>query len=169
MEKYLHERYGRRNRADLADDDDFDQLPEEIAQQSLLPDVNSPNLWPVKCRMGEEKQTALLLMRKYLALEKNEKVRLSLPSRFPFFTRTLISGVANQIGDRQRRRSRLHLHRSVQVESHQSGGRRHSRPKRSNAANGSDQRNDGHSSRGENSLRHSERFLGESQTRRLSR
>lgn len=75
MEKYLHERYGRRNRTDLADDDDFDQLPEEIAQQSLLPDMNSPNLWPVKCRMGEEKQTALLLMRKYLALEKNEKVR----------------------------------------------------------------------------------------------
>ncbi|CAF2664980.1 unnamed protein product [Rotaria sp. Silwood2] len=41
----------------------------------LLPDVKSPNLWPVKvkCRIEEEKQTALLLVRKYFALENNEK------------------------------------------------------------------------------------------------
>lgn len=76
MEKYLKERYGPRTRG-LHDDDDYGdyQVPEEIAQQSLLPDVKSPNLWPVKCRMGEEKQTAFLLMRKYLALENNEKVK----------------------------------------------------------------------------------------------
>lgn len=77
MEEYLKERYGRKNR--LKDGDDYDeisQVPDEIAQQSLLPDVNSPNLWPVKCRVGEEKQTALLLMRKFLAFQHDEKVFL---------------------------------------------------------------------------------------------
>jgi len=78
MENYLKERYGPKSRG-LGDDyDGYDagnQIPDEITQQSLLPDVKSPNLWPVKCRIGEEKQTALLLMRKYLALENNEKVK----------------------------------------------------------------------------------------------
>jgi transcription elongation factor SPT5 len=78
MEKYLRERYGPKGRGirsgDADDYDDYDQIPDEITQQSLLPDVKSPNLWPVKCRIGEEKQTALLLMRKYLALEHDEKV-----------------------------------------------------------------------------------------------
>jgi transcription elongation factor SPT5 len=77
MEKYLKERYGPKNRGANDDDDDYldDQISDEITQQSLLPDVKSANLWPVKCRIGEEKQTALLLMRKYLALEDNEKVK----------------------------------------------------------------------------------------------
>ncbi len=76
MEQYLKERYGPKRpgaRGEYDDGDDGDQIPDEITQQSLLPDVKSPNLWPVKCRIGEEKQTALLLMRKYLALENNEK------------------------------------------------------------------------------------------------
>ncbi|UJR38519.1 hypothetical protein I4U23_031185 [Adineta vaga] len=73
MVEYLKERYGRRDPALRDDEYDDDQIPDEITQQSLLPDVKSPNLWPVKCRMGEEKQTALLLMRKYLALENNDK------------------------------------------------------------------------------------------------
>jgi len=75
IEKYFKERYGPKGRG-VRDDDEYDDdhIPDEIAQQSLLPDVKSPNLWPVKCRIGEEKQTALLLMRKYLALENNEKV-----------------------------------------------------------------------------------------------
>jgi transcription elongation factor SPT5 len=75
IEKYFKERYGPKGRGGR-DDEDYDdaEIPDEITQQSLLPDVKSPNLWPVKCRIGEEKQTALLLMRKYLALENNEKV-----------------------------------------------------------------------------------------------
>jgi transcription elongation factor SPT5 len=84
MEKYLKERYGQKSRGargEYDDYDDDDQIPDEITQQSLLPDVKSPNLWPVKCRMGEEKQTALLLMRKYLALENNEKVKAKLISK----------------------------------------------------------------------------------------
>ncbi|CAF3585929.1 unnamed protein product [Adineta steineri] len=76
LEKYFKDRYGRkdpRGRGEHDDDYDDDQVPDEITQQSLLPDVKSPNLWPVKCRIGEERQTALLLMRKFLALENDEK------------------------------------------------------------------------------------------------
>ncbi|CAF1071659.1 unnamed protein product [Rotaria magnacalcarata] len=76
MEKYINERYGPKGRGTRGDYDEYDdgeQVPDEITQQSLLPDVKSPNLWPVKCRIGEERQTALLLMRKYLSLENNEK------------------------------------------------------------------------------------------------
>ena len=77
IERYFKERYGPKGRAggDYDECDDGNQIPDEITQQSLLPDVKSPNLWPVKCRIGEEKQTALLLMRKYLALENSEKVK----------------------------------------------------------------------------------------------
>lgn len=72
--EYLKERYGRRDPGLRDDEYDDDQIPDEITQQSLLPDVKSPNLWPVKCRMGEEKQTAMLLMRKFLALDNTDKV-----------------------------------------------------------------------------------------------
>ncbi|CAF4125014.1 unnamed protein product [Rotaria sp. Silwood2] len=76
MEEYLKQRYDPKSRGTHGDYDEYEdgeQIPDEITQQSLLPDVKSPNLWPVKCRIGEEKQTALLLMRKYLALENDEK------------------------------------------------------------------------------------------------
>lgn len=36
-----------------------------------------PNLWMVKCRIGEEKATALLLMRKYIAYQfSNEPLQI---------------------------------------------------------------------------------------------
>ena len=104
MEKYLKERYGPRIRGTRNEYDDNDQVPDEIAQQSLLPDVKSPNLWPVKCRMGEEKQTALLLMRKYLALENSEKVRdRQGGERGQTRTMFVFLGHSNQKRDRQRR------------------------------------------------------------------
>jgi len=46
--------------------------PEDIEQQGLLPSVKDPNLWMVRCRIGEEKQTVIALMRKALALENTE-------------------------------------------------------------------------------------------------
>ena len=33
-----------------------------------------PNLWTVKCRPGAEKETVLLLMRKFLTLQDSENV-----------------------------------------------------------------------------------------------
>lgn len=41
-------------------------MSDEITQRTLLPGIKDPNLWMVKCRIGEEKPTALLLMRKFL-------------------------------------------------------------------------------------------------------
>lgn len=34
-----------------------------------------PNLWLVKCRMGEEKATAISLMRKFIAYQFQDEVR----------------------------------------------------------------------------------------------
>lgn len=75
VERIVEERFGNRFSSNRGgEDDEFDQIPDDVAQESLLPDVKSPNLWPVRCRIGEEKQTALLLMRKFLSLDKTEKV-----------------------------------------------------------------------------------------------
>lgn len=46
--------------------DDYELRP-EIQQQSLLPGVKDPNLWTVKCKIGEEKATVIGLMRKAIA------------------------------------------------------------------------------------------------------
>lgn len=44
-------------------------MSDEITQKTLLPDVKDPNLWLVKCRIGEENATLLLLMRKFLTYQ----------------------------------------------------------------------------------------------------
>ena len=49
-------------------------LPEDIAQQALMPGVKDPNLWMVKCRIGDEKNAVLQLMRKFIAFENSDKV-----------------------------------------------------------------------------------------------
>lgn len=105
MVEYLTRRYGpkgRPGRGEYDEDYDDDEIPDEITQQSLLPDVKSPSLWPVKCRMGEEKQTALLLMRKFLMLENDDKVSRMISDRL---TRSFSprQGLANQIRGGQRR------------------------------------------------------------------
>lgn len=41
-------------------------MSDEINQTSLLPTITDPKIWSVKCRIGEEKKTALLLMRKFI-------------------------------------------------------------------------------------------------------
>ncbi|XP_051852808.1 transcription elongation factor SPT5-like [Antechinus flavipes] len=43
------------------------QPPDHIAQQRLLPGIRDPKLWMVKCKLGQEKATALTLLRKFLA------------------------------------------------------------------------------------------------------
>ncbi|XP_039248300.2 transcription elongation factor SPT5-like isoform X1 [Styela clava] len=48
------------------------EMPDEISQQQLLPDVKDPNLWTVKCKIGEEKATVLQLMRKFVAMQYGE-------------------------------------------------------------------------------------------------
>uniref|UniRef100_A0A0N5AR43 Transcription elongation factor SPT5 n=1 Tax=Syphacia muris TaxID=451379 RepID=A0A0N5AR43_9BILA len=50
------------------DDGAFD----DISRNSLLPSTKDPNLWIVRCRMGEEKEMVLRLMRKILSYEHGE-------------------------------------------------------------------------------------------------
>ena len=47
-------------------------MPDDISQQQLLPDVKDPNLWTVKCKIGEERSTVFLLMRKFVAMQYDE-------------------------------------------------------------------------------------------------
>ncbi|KAH9383944.1 hypothetical protein HPB48_025884 [Haemaphysalis longicornis] len=49
------------------------ELSDEIAQQTLLPGVKDPNLWMVKCKIGEEKLTVLQMMRKFIAFQFTEE------------------------------------------------------------------------------------------------
>uniref|UniRef100_A0A915IPM2 Transcription elongation factor SPT5 n=1 Tax=Romanomermis culicivorax TaxID=13658 RepID=A0A915IPM2_ROMCU len=69
INEYFRKKYGRAPAAGEVDEDVYD----DITQQGLLPSTTDPNLWLVRCRMGEEKQTALLLMRKFLAFEFHEE------------------------------------------------------------------------------------------------
>ena len=36
--------------------------------------IRDPNLWLVKCRIGEERQTAIQLMRKFIAYQFSDEV-----------------------------------------------------------------------------------------------
>uniref|UniRef100_A0A669C733 Transcription elongation factor SPT5 n=1 Tax=Oreochromis niloticus TaxID=8128 RepID=A0A669C733_ORENI len=46
-----------------------EELSDDITQQQLLPGVKDPNLWTVKCKIGEERATAIALMRKFIAYQ----------------------------------------------------------------------------------------------------
>lgn len=73
MEKYLEEKYGGLHRpvdVSTMDDGEID----EIGQQSLQPSPKDPNLWLLKCRMGEERHVATLLMRKFIAYQTSPNV-----------------------------------------------------------------------------------------------
>ncbi|KAL3318540.1 Transcription elongation factor SPT5 [Cichlidogyrus casuarinus] len=47
-------------------------MADSIIQQSHLPGIKDPNLWAIRCRIGEEKSTVLALMRKFLAMQNSE-------------------------------------------------------------------------------------------------
>lgn len=74
IEDYYRKKYAESSAAEKGYGDGGDhELPDEIAQQTLLPGVKDPNLWMVKCRIGEEKSTVLLLMRKFIAFQYTEE------------------------------------------------------------------------------------------------
>ena len=71
LEAYLKERYGAH--LDDDDDEDFDADAgaggmSEIEQQGLVPSVKDPKLWMVQCRPTHEREAALQLMAKYVAI-----------------------------------------------------------------------------------------------------
>uniref|UniRef100_A0A1A9UYD5 Transcription elongation factor SPT5 n=1 Tax=Glossina austeni TaxID=7395 RepID=A0A1A9UYD5_GLOAU len=66
IEEYLRKKYADESIAKRHFGDGGEEMSDEITQQTLLPGIKDPNLWMIKCRIGEEKATALLLMRKFL-------------------------------------------------------------------------------------------------------
>ncbi|XP_046987782.1 transcription elongation factor SPT5 [Schistocerca americana] len=77
IEEYLRKKYADESIAARHFGDGGEEMSDEITQQTLLPGVKDPNLWMVKCRIGEEKNTALLLMRKFIAYQfTNEPLQI---------------------------------------------------------------------------------------------
>ena len=73
IEAYLRNKYAEESAAARHFGDGGEDMSEEITQQTLLPGVKDPNLWMVKCRIGEEKSTALLLMRKFITYQGTDE------------------------------------------------------------------------------------------------
>lgn len=71
MARYFEERHKATSQParDISDD-----TIDDIAQHGLVPTTKDPNLWVVKCRMGEEKELSLLLMRKYFTYLNTDEV-----------------------------------------------------------------------------------------------
>merc|ERR1719233_215418 len=69
IEAYYRNRYNEDNAAIARFGEGGEEMSDEITQQTLLPEVKDPNLWMVKCRIGEEKVTVLQLMRKMIAYQ----------------------------------------------------------------------------------------------------
>lgn len=69
IEEYLRKKYADESVAAKHFGDGGEEMSDEITQQTLLPGVKDPNLWMIKCRIGEEKATVLLLMRKFITFQ----------------------------------------------------------------------------------------------------
>ncbi|XP_054161598.1 transcription elongation factor SPT5-like [Oppia nitens] len=72
IEDYYRRKYAESSAAERGNDGDLD-LPDDITQQALMPGVKDPNLWMVKCKIGEEKTTVLQLMRKVIAFANTDE------------------------------------------------------------------------------------------------
>lgn len=71
IEEYYRQRYGESTVTERFGEGE--EMSDEITQQGLLPGVKDPNMWMVRCRMGEEKSTAMLLMRKFFTYQFTEE------------------------------------------------------------------------------------------------
>lgn len=71
IEQYYRNKYAEQQSERMLDQEG--ELPDEIAQHALQPGVKDPNLWMVKCRIGEEKSTVLQLMRKFIAHQNSDQ------------------------------------------------------------------------------------------------
>ena len=71
IEQYYRNKYAEQQNERYFDNDG--DLPDDIAQQALQPGVKDPNLWMIKCNIGQEKITVLQLMRKYIAYANSEE------------------------------------------------------------------------------------------------
>ncbi|CAH8588752.1 unnamed protein product [Schistosoma curassoni] len=67
IERYYQERYENQNYVDRFGDGEA--MADSIVQKERLPGIKDPNLWALRCKMGEEKATVLALMRKFIAYQ----------------------------------------------------------------------------------------------------
>lgn len=82
IEQYYRNKYAEQQSERYYDGDG--DLPDDIAQQALQPGVKDPNLWMIKCRIGEEKLTCLKLMRKFIAYNSD-------PNRDPLAIKSVVA------------------------------------------------------------------------------
>jgi len=73
IENYYRNRYNEDTAAIARFGEGGEEMSDEITQQTLLPEVRDPNLWMVKCRIGEEKVTVMQIMRKMIAYQYEEE------------------------------------------------------------------------------------------------
>ncbi|RUS84145.1 hypothetical protein EGW08_008119 [Elysia chlorotica] len=71
IEEYYRTKFGDASTADRYGEGE--EMQDEITQQGRLPGVKDPNLWVVKCRMGEEMATVIHLMRKMITYQLTEE------------------------------------------------------------------------------------------------
>ncbi|KAL5112988.1 Transcription elongation factor SPT5 [Taenia crassiceps] len=71
LERYFQQRYEPQNYASHRFGEGAG-MTASIVQQERVPDIKDPNLWVVRCQMGEEKATVLSLMRKFLAFQLSD-------------------------------------------------------------------------------------------------
>ncbi|CAH8566728.1 unnamed protein product [Heterobilharzia americana] len=67
IERYYQERYENQDYVDRFGDGEA--MADSIVQKERLPGIKDPNLWALRCKMGEEKATVLALMRKFIAYQ----------------------------------------------------------------------------------------------------
>ncbi|KAJ3224135.1 transcription elongation factor spt5 [Clydaea vesicula] len=65
----LKERYGGRSGYNREYQGDLEHVPQRL----LIPSVNDPKLWLVKCKIGKEKDTVFNIMRKYFDLLNTDR------------------------------------------------------------------------------------------------
>ncbi|KAK7098266.1 transcription elongation factor SPT5-like [Littorina saxatilis] len=71
IEAYYKQRFGDSSATDRFGEGE--EMSDEITQQGRLPGVKDPNLWVVKCRMGEEKDVVVHVMRKVITYQFTEE------------------------------------------------------------------------------------------------
>uniref|UniRef100_A0A5K3FUP0 Transcription elongation factor SPT5 n=1 Tax=Mesocestoides corti TaxID=53468 RepID=A0A5K3FUP0_MESCO len=71
LERYFQQRYESQNYASHRFGEGAG-MTASIIQQERVPGIKDPNLWVVRCQMGEEKATVLVLMRKFIAYQLSD-------------------------------------------------------------------------------------------------
>lgn len=70
IERYYQQRYENHEYVDRFGDGEA--MADTIVQKERLPGIKDPNLWALRCKMGDEKAIVLALMRKFIAYQYSD-------------------------------------------------------------------------------------------------